>query len=101
MENIKELLDKMSLSEIKEYLVTRLEEDKKPKIVKKQTASRENKLVFWLDAPDVNTGVGGIFLRNELFKTVEKIELAERKVVGIVLERGSWNLEILIDKELE
>ena len=59
------------------------------------------KFVFWLDDAAVNTGVGGIFFKNDLSKVFQKISAASRKVVGIVVDEGKDTIEILIDKQLE
>lgn len=49
--------------------------------------------IFWVDGDF--EAVGGIYLRNDLFKFFEKLEEKGIKPVGIKID-GTWNIEILV-----
>jgi len=50
---------------------------------------------FWLDQFNGNAK-GGYFIRNDLVKSIKKLESQGLKVVGIRFD-GTWNLELITE----
>lgn len=50
---------------------------------------------FWLDQFNGNAK-GGYFVRNDLVKSIKKLESQGLKVVGIRFD-GTWNLELITE----
>lgn len=50
--------------------------------------------IFWKDGN--YEAVGGIYIRNDLFKFFEKLEEKGIKPVGIKID-GTWNIEIIVE----
>ena len=50
---------------------------------------------FWLDEFN-GQAAGGLFIRNDLVKTIKRLEEQGKKVVGIGFD-GTWNLELIIE----
>ena len=49
---------------------------------------------FWLDGFE-GKAAGGFFIRNDLVKTIERLESQGKKVVGVTFD-GTWNLELIV-----
>tara|TARA_R100000008_G_C3581315_1_gene168702 strand:- start:179 stop:379 length:201 start_codon:yes stop_codon:yes gene_type:complete len=50
---------------------------------------------FWLDTFE-GKAAGGFYIRNDLVKTIKRLEEQGKKVVGIGFD-GTWNLELIIE----
>ena len=51
--------------------------------------------IFWLDGFYGEVAQGGLFVRNDLFKFMERLRDSGREPVAIRVD-GSWNLEVLV-----
>ncbi len=51
--------------------------------------------IFWLDGFYGEAAQGGLFVRNDLFKFMERLRDSGREPVAIRVD-GSWNLEVLV-----
>ena len=65
--------------------------DKKGKEVKPM------KNTFWLDGWKGKCN-SGFFIRSDLFEKIKHFEECGQKVIGIVIEPDSWNLEFICEK---
>jgi len=54
---------------------------------------------FWLDGFE-GKAAGGFFIRNDLVKTIERLESQGKKVVGVTFD-GTWNLELIIQVPMD
>ena len=62
-------------------------------------ATEEKPMIFWND--DFQGEVqGGYFVRNNLKEFIQKLEESGKKIAAIKFD-GSYNLEILVEKEIK
>ena len=66
------------------------------KVIKMKSNRNEQ---FWLDGFE-GKAAGGFFIRNDLVKTIERLESQGKKVVGFAFD-GTWNLELIVQVPTE